>query len=145
MRGDELPAELARRETRLARILEAKKTLEIQASEAARAEEARRDAQNEERRAAGETPRKRKLADTSPKPKAHFNFTDPVSKIMKVSNKGFDQCGNAQAVANEDQIIIAADVTPQANDKRQVVPMVEQSKENRQSFAILPPLNPVSG
>ncbi len=35
----------------------------------------------------------------------------------------FDQCGNAQAVVNEAQIIIAADVTPEANDKRQVVPM----------------------
>ena len=42
-------------------------------------------------------------------PKAQRNFTDPQSKIMKVSNKGFDQCGNAQAVANEAQIIIAAD------------------------------------
>ena len=55
---------------------------------------------------------------------------------MKVSNKGFDQCGNAQAVANEEQIIIAADVTPQANDKRQVVPMVEQSKENLQAAGV---------
>jgi len=55
---------------------------------------------------------------------------------MKVSNKGFDQCGNAQALANEEQIIIAADVTPQANDKRQVVPMVEQSQENLQAAGV---------
>ncbi len=55
---------------------------------------------------------------------------------MKVSNKGFDQCGNAQAVANEEQIIIAADVTPQANDKQQVVPMVEQSQENLQAAGV---------
>jgi len=114
-RGDELPEELARRETRLARIQEAKKALETQALEAARAEEARRDTKDEQRRAAGETVRKRKPVDTAPKPKAQYNFTDPESKIMKVSNKGFDQCGNAQAVANEEQIIIAADVTPQAN------------------------------
>ena len=40
---------------------------------------------------------------------------------MKTSNKRFDQCGNAQAVANEQHIIIAADVTDQANDVRQVV------------------------
>ena len=33
-------------------------------------------------------------------------------------------------MANEEQIIITADVTSQANDKRQVVPMVEQSKKN---------------
>ena len=135
-RGDELPAELARRETRLARIQEAKKALETQALEAARAEEARRDAKDEQRRQAGETVRKRKPVDTTPKPKAQYNFTDPESKIMKVSNKGFDQCGNAQAVANEAQIIIAADVTPQANDKRQVVPMVEQSKQNLEAAGV---------
>ena len=135
-RGDELPAELARRETRLARIREAKQSLETQALEAARAEEARRDAKDERRRQAGETVRKRKPVDTAPKPKAQYNFTDPESKIMKVSNKGFDQCGNAQAVANEAQIIIAADVTPQANDKRQVVPMVEQSKENLEAAGV---------
>ena len=40
---------------------------------------------------------------------------------MKASNKGWDQCGNAQAVANEHQIILAADVTDQANDVRQAV------------------------
>jgi len=135
-RGDELPAELARRETRLARIQEAKKVLETQALEAARAEEVRRDAKDEQRRQSGETPRKRKAVDTAPKPKAQYNFTDPESKIMKVSNRGFDQCGNAQAVANEAQIIIAADVTPQANDKRQVVPMVEQSQENLEAAGV---------
>lgn len=135
-RGDELPAELSRRKTRLARIQEAKEALETQALEAARTEEAHRDAKDEQRRASGETPRQRKPVDTTPKPKAQYNFTDPESKIMKVSNKGFDQCGNAQAVANEEQIIIAADVTPQANDKRQVVPMVEQSKENLQAAGV---------
>jgi len=135
-RGDELPDELARRESRLARIQEAKQALEQQALEAARAEEACRKAEDEERRAAGETVRKRKPVDPVPKPKAQRNFTDPESKIMKVNNKGFDQCGNAQAVANEEQIIIAADVTPEANDKRQVVPMVEQSKENLEAAGV---------
>src|SRR3990170_3289271 len=130
MRGDELPAELARRESRLARIQEAKKALEEQAQAAARIEEARRQAEDDARRAAGETPRARKPVDPTPDPKAQRNFTDPESKIMKVSNKGFDQCGNAQAVCNEEQIIVAADVTDQANDKRQVQPMVAQAQEN---------------
>lgn len=135
-RGDELPQELSRRESRLARIQQAKKALETQALEAARAEEARRDAKDEQRRQAGETVRQRKPVDTAPRPKAQYNFTDPESKIMKVSNKGFDQCGNAQAVANEAQIIIAADVTPQANDKCQVVAMVEQSRENLEAAGV---------
>ena len=129
-RGDELPAELARRETRLAKIQEAKKALEEQALAAAQAEEARRQAKDDARRAAGETPRARAPVDPTPEPKAQRNFTDPESKIMKVSNKGFDQCGNAQAVCNEEQIIVAADVTDQANDKRQVQPMVSQAQEN---------------
>jgi myosin heavy subunit len=129
-RGDELPAELARRETRLAKIQEAKKALEEQALSAAKAEEARRQAEDDARRAAGETPRARKPVDPTPEPKAQRNFTDPESKIMKVSNKGFDQCGNAQIVCNEEQIILAADVTDQANDKRQVKPMVSQAQEN---------------
>jgi len=138
-RGDELPADpslrsrtwLAGRETRLAKIHEAKKALEEQALAAAQAEEARRQAEEDTRRAAGETPRARQAVDPTPEPKAQRNFTDPESKIMKVSNlvlslegKGFEQCGNAQAVCNEEQIIVAADVTDQANDKRQVQPMV---------------------
>jgi len=129
-RGDELPAELARRETRLAKIQEAKKALEEQALAAAQAEEARRQAEDDARRAAGGTPRARAPVDGTPEPKAQRNFTDPESKIMKVSNKGFEQCGNAQAVCNGEQIIVAADVTDQANDKRQVQPMVRQAQEN---------------
>lgn len=129
-RGDELPAELARREGRLAKIQEAKKALEKQALEAAQAEQVRRQAEDDARRAAGETPRAWKPVDPTPDPKAQRNFTDPESKIMKVSNKGFDQCGNAQIVCNEEQIIVAADVTDQANDKRQVQPMVAQAQEN---------------
>jgi len=59
---------------------------------------------------------------------------------MKVSNKGWDQCGNAQAVANEDQIILAADVTDQANDKRQAVPMVDQTLENLEAAGVKQPV-----
>jgi hypothetical protein len=121
-RGDELPAELARREQRLAKIREAKQALEAEARQQA-AESA------EQLRAKGGTPRK-DPEEAVPQPKAQRNFTDPESKIMKTSNKGFDQCGNAQAVANAEQIIVAADVTNQANDVRQVEPMVEQTVAN---------------
>jgi len=120
--GDEIPAELKRRESRLAKILEAKAALE---------EAARQKAQDhvDQMEAAGRQHRTNP-DEAVPDPKAQRNFTDPESKIMKTSNKGFDQCGNAQAVANEQQIIIAADVTNQANDVRQAVPMVEQAIQN---------------
>lgn len=121
-RGDELPDELARRETRLQKIREAKAALEEQARRKAADHAAQLEAEG---RTARNDP-----DEATPKPKDQRNFTDPQSKIMKTSNKGFDQCGNAQAVANEDQIIVAADVTDQANDSRQVEPLVEQTIEN---------------
>lgn len=122
LRGDELPEGLNRRETRLQKIREAKAALEEQARQKAADHAAQLEAE-------GRTPRANP-DEAVPKPKDQRNFTDPQSKIMKTSNKGFDQCGNAQAVANEDQIIVSADVTDQANDSRQVEPMVAQTLEN---------------
>jgi len=120
--GDEIPDELKRRESRLAKILEAKEALE---------EAARRKAQDHVDKMEAEGRNHRTDPEQAvPDPKAQRNFTDPESKIMKTSNKGFDQCGNAQAVANEQQIIIAADVTDQANDVRQTVPMTDQTIDN---------------
>src|SRR4051794_23510601 len=121
--GDELPEELARRQSRLARIQQAKAQLEERARAEAAAEAARRQAE-------GKAPPKVAPADAVPEPKDQINSTDPESRIMKVSNKGWDQCGNAQAVANEHQIILAADVTDQANDTLQAVPMVDQARAN---------------
>jgi len=127
-RGDELPAALNRRETRLQKIREAKAALE---------EQARRKAADHVAKLEAEGRALRNDPDAAvPKPKDQRNFTDPESKIMKTSNKGFDQCGNAQAVANEAQIIVAADVTDQANDSRQVEPMVEQTWENLDAVGV---------
>jgi hypothetical protein len=103
-RGDQLPEKLSRRQSRLAKLQESKKALEEAAQAAAQAEEERRRVEEEARREAGESPRTRKPVDPAPAPKAQRNFTDPESKIMKGTNKGFDQCGNAQAVANEGPI-----------------------------------------
>jgi transposase len=122
-RGDELPQELARRQSRLAKIQEAKALLEERARTEAAEEAARRQEE-------GKPPPAVPPAKAVPEPKDQINFTDPESRIMKVSNKGWDQCGNAQAVANEHQIILAADVTDQTNDKRQALPMVDQTRAN---------------
>ena len=104
--GDELPEELQRRETRLKRIREAKKAVE---------ERARAKAQAEGKPA----------AEAQPEAKAQYNFTDPESRIMK-SNEGFVQAYNAQAAVEPDfQLIVGQAVTQAANDKEQVVPMVE--------------------
>ena len=124
----EIPAELKRRGSRQAKILEAKAALE---------EAARRKAQDHVDKMEAEGRNHRTNPEEAvPDPKAQRNFTDPESKIMKTSNKGFDQCGNAQAVANEQQIIIAADVTDQANDVRQTLPMVDQMIANLDAVSV---------
>jgi transposase len=122
-RGDELPEELARRTSRLQKIREAKSALVAEAREQARAAAAERQRQ-------GKPPSGQNPEQAKPESKAQYNFTDPESQIMKVSNKGWDQCGNAQVVVNEHQIIVAADVTDETNDKKQVKPMVQQVQQN---------------
>jgi hypothetical protein len=105
-RGDELPEELRHRETRLAKIREAKRALEEEARQKAKAE--------------GKDPDTAKPAD-----KDQHNFTDAESRIMKGSD-GFVQAYNAQAAVEEMfQLIVGQTVTQDANDKKQIEPMVE--------------------
>jgi len=108
-RGDELPEELRRRETRLAKIKEAKKVLEQRARDKAAAE--------------GKSAADAKLA--KPDDKDQYNFTDPESRIMKGSD-GFVQGYNAQAAVEPTLLLIVGQtVTEAANDKKQLQPMVE--------------------
>lgn len=130
-RGDELPEELSRRKDRLKKIRAARKALEEKAKSAAQEERRRRA---EEARKRGDGPRRggqgQDVKDV-PDDKKQYNFTDPETSIMKANNKGFDQCGNAQAaVDREHQVIVAADVTNEPNDKKQLKPMVKQAKGN---------------
>ena len=67
-----------------------------------------------------------------PAPKAQKNFTDPESRIMlDGATKGFVQAFNAQiAVDAESQIIVAAEVTQDAVDTRQLVPVLLAVEKN---------------
>ena len=134
VRGDELPEELRFRETRLAKIEEAMAALEAEAAaeaDAKRAEIAEKEKAREEE---GKPRRGRKPKEPSdePRDKAQRNFTDPDSRIMKDgATKGFVQAYNCQAAVDADsQVIVAADVTQEANDKKQVEPVIEQVKSN---------------
>ena len=132
-RGDELPEPLRHKHSRLAKIREAKAALEAQAREQAAKEKAKREAENVKRKAKGEKPiNHRKPPQDTPQDKAQRNFTDPDSRIMKDgATKAFVQGYNGQAAVDDKaQIIVAADVTQQANDKQQLEPMVEQVKAN---------------
>jgi transposase len=138
-RGDELPAELKRREDRLVKIQEAKARLEAEARVQAAEAQSRRNAEQAQREAEGRKRRGKEAAAIDPTPvdKAQTNFTDPEAKIMKQSNKGFDYSFNAQAVVDgANQIIVAAEVTNQANDKQQAVPLARAALDNLKAAAI---------
>ena len=103
-RGDELPAELQRRESRLKRIREAKRVLEARAKDDAAT--------------TGEPD-----ASAKPDSKAQYNFTDPESRIMKGPD-GFVQAYNVQVAVDERQLIVGQAVTQETNDKKQLLPMI---------------------
>ena len=133
-RGDELPEQLQRKQSRLKTIEEAMASLEAEAKAKA---EVKREAirKKEELRAQeGKKPRgpKPKEPDDKPEPKAQRNFTDPESRIMKDgASKSFEQSYNCQAAVDEKaQVIVAANVTQETNDKQQVKPLVESLKAN---------------
>jgi len=127
-RGDELPAELARREERLTKIEAAMRRLEAQATAEAQAERQRRAAAEAERAQTGKSRRGKapQPVRETPDDKAQSNFTDPELHIMRTTNKGWDYCGNAQASVDATcQIILACDVTDASNDKQQAEPMAQ--------------------
>jgi transposase len=130
-RGDELPEELGRRQSRLQRIQEAKKALEAKAKAAADEIQQQREQEDAGKDKNSQRGRKHKAVLEVPADNKQYNFTDPESHIMKANNKGWDQCGNAQAaVDGQNQIITACDVTDQSNDKQQFEPMLSQTQEN---------------
>lgn len=126
-RGDELPDELQRRESRLRAIQEAKQRLEDRQRDKDVAD-GRFEGDDDPAKKKGK-PFKRKFG--VPDEKAQENFTDPESRIMK-STEGFQQCYNAQiAVEPDHQLIVANHVTQSAGDSGSLlVSMVEIVEQN---------------
>ena len=123
MRGDELPAELQRREERLATIAAAKARLE-----ARQADEDRQKGRTPDdgRKGRGTKPFARDFG--VPPDDAQDNFTDPESRIMKTSY-GFDQCYNGQLAVDEaSQLIVATGLTNCAADNAELLPLINASR-----------------
>jgi len=129
-RGDEVPEELARRETRLIKLRAAKEAIEQDARDKAsqKAENKAKDkgADHESARVAGE----QAATAAVPDKRAQRNFTDPESRMMK-TNDGFHYAYNAQAVVDEGaQVIIGTHLTNQAADVDQLMDMIDVAETN---------------
>jgi transposase len=124
-RGDELPPALASKAGRLARLRQAKAQLEAEAAARQQAYQQRVAAHTATAKAMGRTPRTLKpRPQEAPNPKAVANVTDPDSRFLHTRN-GSMQGYNAQAVTTCEQVIVAAELTCEANDVHQLGPMLE--------------------
>ena len=127
----DIPAEIARREQRLAVIRAAQARLQ----ERQRAADTKLGRSPGDDAPPGEGGQKKagpafKRPFGEPLPKAQDNFTDPDSRIMK-SSAGFEQCYNGQtAVDAQAQIIVAAELTQCAADVGELPAMIAAVERN---------------
>ena len=130
-RGDELPDDLRRRETRLAKIRQLKAEMEREAQQAA--------AQEQQQKASGAPKNyrrrrwcKNEQEEVVPKDKTRRNLTDPESRLMMdLSTNSYQQAYSTQiAVDAQAQIIVGTYVTSAPNDQEQLIPTVLEVKKN---------------
>jgi hypothetical protein len=127
-KGWDLPDELKRRETRLEKIKAAMSALEEEAKQQAAEKQAGKEVRKKSKKDSGIQP----PAEVVPSDKAQRNFTDPDSRIMKVtSTNSFDQCYNGQAIVDDSfQVIVAAGLSQNTNDMEEVEPILDILEEN---------------
>ena len=131
-RGDELPEDLQNKESRLKRLREAKAKLDQQEQELK--DEQREKIQQREQEEAESGELKRGPKPTPPEEieldeDTRANTTDPESQTMK-GHDGWKQGYNGQAMVDCDsQVIVAQDVTTDANDKHQLEPMLDECED----------------
>jgi transposase len=141
-RGDELPRALATRGERLARLQRAKAQLEAQAAERQQRYEQRAEELAAKAHARGQHPKSRyrpRRRDEAPRPGATVNTTDPDSGFVRGNGRTL-QGYNAQAAATMDQIVVAAELTQQANDVQQLGPMLTAIRTTLTSAGVAEPL-----
>lgn len=144
-RGDELPAGLADRRSRLERLRRCRQELEAEQAQAQAAYE-----ENLRWRAQWEAEHARKLAGRRPAPpdpdaisKRKINTTDPDSRVLPRAGKEALQGYNAQAVACAGQIVLAAEIAEQTNDYGQLEPMLAATNQALAAAGINEPLQVV--
>lgn len=130
--GMDVPAELERREERLAAIAEAKAEIERRAAARYGAEQAEYETKLATRKnkeeSTGQKARGRKPKEPVPGPgdKDQVNLTDEESRIMPTSGGGFEQSYNAQASVDIDtMLVIGQHLSQKTNDKQEITPALE--------------------
>src|SRR4051812_11329141 len=129
--GLSIPEELARREERLAKLAEARATIEARARERFERERAEHEAKLAARgakaEASGRKPRGKppRPPTEGPLPTDQVNLTDEESRIMPVAGGGFEQCYNAQAGGAAGRLL-AADLGRAPNDKGPLPPRLDK-------------------
>ena len=128
----DIPAEIERREQRLEAIAAARLRLEQRQREADTARGRSADDDRRPRDGDGNPKGGRYKRDFGvPEAKAQENFTDPHSRIMKRTGGGFDASYNAQtAVDDTAHIIVAAELSNNAADSGQLLPMLQAVQVN---------------
>lgn len=126
----DIPAEIQRREDRLAKLAEAKKVIEERAKMRYEQEKAEYDqkmkAREEKAKETGKKPKGKEPTppQEGPNPQDQYNFTDPESRIMKTNN-GFNQCYNAQAAVTDNMLIVGAYANAHCNDKEEFISTID--------------------
>jgi hypothetical protein len=136
-RGDELPAGLGDRRSRRERLRRCRDELEADHVAELRAHEERLG-----RRAAWEAEHGRKLRGRRPVPpaadalqKARINTTDPDSRPLRHGAAAV-QGYNAQVLAAEGQVILAAELTRSPSDAGEPAPMVARAGEELRAAGV---------
>jgi hypothetical protein len=127
----DLPAEIERREQRLAAIQEARQRLEQRQREAdlqrGRSDDDCRPRGSDGKPKGGRYKREFGVSEA----KEQENFTDPDSCIMKRAGGGFDPAYNAQTAVDEAaHIIVAAELDKTAPDANWLLPMIQAVGDN---------------
>jgi transposase len=140
--GDALPRALAGRAERLARLHQAKALLEAEATARQQRYQQRVEQLAAAARARGQRPRayiRPRRRDEAPNPKATVNTTDPDSRFVHGNGRTL-QGYNAQAAATCEQVVVAAELTQQANDLQQLAPMLTAARTTLVSAGISAPI-----
>jgi len=141
--GLDVPAEIARREQRLAALAQAKDKIKQRAAERHVLESQAHEAKCAKRQAQREAGKKPRGPDpepplSEPKPGDQVNLTDEESRIMPTSGGGFEQSYNAQAaVDTATMLVITAHVTQAPNDKREIAPVLDKVQALPQALGII--------